>query len=283
MEQQVYLNGGMVPVSQARISLLDYGFLFGYSLFETMRSYSGRVFLLDRHLERLAGSAGALSLPLKPIEWKRAVTEVLRVNQLQDARVRLILSAGPGNLVPDLGTCAHPTLCALAVPYLPPPAEAYERGYSVMISTLRRNSQSLVPGFKTSNFLESLLAKQEARRAGADDALLLNDRGLVAEASSSNVFIVKGGKLLTPRLGSGLLPGVTRAAILGLAGKLAIPAAAVDLTLQDLMAADEVFLSNSMIEIMPVSRIDGQAVGNGRAGAFSLKLLSAYRAAAQGS
>ena len=283
MEQQVYLNGAIVSIGQARISLLDYGFLFGYSLFETMRSYSGKIFLLDRHLERLAGSAAALSLPVKPIEWRRAVTEVLRANQLQDARVRLVLSAGPGNLVPDLGSCTGSTLCALAVPYLPPSNEVYERGYSVVISSLRRNSQSLVPGFKTSNFLESLLAKQEARRAGAEDALLLNDRGLVAEASSSNVFIAKAGRLLTPRLGSGLLPGVTRAAILGLAGKLAIPAAAVDLALQDLKEADEVFLSNSMIEIMPVSRIDANVVGTGRAGPISLKLLSAYRAAAQGS
>jgi branched-chain amino acid aminotransferase len=283
MEQQVYLNGELAPISQARISLLDYGFLFGYALFETMRAYSGQIFRLERHLERLAASATALDLPVERERWRGGIRAVLQANGLKEARVRLVLSAGPGDLVPDPATCTHPTLCVLAVPYSPPAPDIYERGYSVITSSLRRNSYSPLPGFKTSNFLESLLTRREARRAGADDALLLNDRGLVAEASSSNVFIVRDGRLVTPRLGSGLLPGVTRGVILEIAAERGIPAAEVDLRPEDLSEAAEVFISNSMIEIMPVTKLDGRQIGSGRAGPLTLELLAAYRAAVQGS
>jgi branched-chain amino acid aminotransferase len=283
MEQQVYLNGELVPISQARISLLDYGFLFAYALFETMRAYSGEIFKLERHLERLAGSAAVLELPVERERWQEGIRAVLQANTLKEARVRLVLSAGPGDLVPDLATCTHPTLCVLAVPYKPPSADIYEHGYSVITSSLRRNSYSPLPGFKTSNFLESLLARREARRVGADDALLLNDRGLVAEASSSNVFVVRDGRLLTPRLGSGLLPGVTRGVILELAAERGIPAAEVDLRPEDLSEAAEIFISNSIIEIMPVTKLNGRQIGTGQAGPLSLELTDAYRRAVQGS
>jgi branched-chain amino acid aminotransferase len=282
MESIAYFNGELQPWSRTKISVLDYGFLFGYSLFETMRAYDGAVFSLDRHLDRLAKSAALLGLPVERNSWAKAVGSVIEANKLKEARVRLVLSAGPGSLTPDLQSCRQPTLLALAIPYTPPAPEIYSRGYRVIISSVHRNSQSPLPGLKSSNFLESLLARQEARKAGADDALLLNDKGFLAEASSSNVFTVKRGKLLTPGLGSGILPGITRSLILEMAATLKIVAQESDISPGELMAADEAFISNSMIEIMPVSEVNGKKIGAGQAGPITLKLRQAYRSSVPG-
>jgi branched-chain amino acid aminotransferase len=282
MESIAYVNGVLLPWSQAKISPLDYGFLFGYSLFETMRAYDGAVFSLDRHLDRLTKSAALLGLPVDRNSWEKAAGSVIEANNLKEARVRLVLSAGPGSLTPDLQSCKQPTLLALAIPYTPPAPEIYSRGYRVIISSIHRNSQSPLPGLKSSNFLESLLARQEAREAGADDALLLNDKGFLAEASSSNVFTAKKGKLTTPGLGSGILPGITRSLILEMAATLKIVAQESDISPGELMAADEAFISNSMIEIMPVSEVNGKKIGAGQAGPITLKLRQAYRSSVLG-
>jgi branched-chain amino acid aminotransferase len=281
MPAKVFFNGQIVPLEQAKISALDYGFLFGYSLFETMRAYAGKIFALERHLERLAHSAPFLGLPADKANWKTAVVAVLDANELKNARVRLVLSAGPGSLSPDLATCSQPTLLALAAPYVPPAPEVYRRGYRVIISSIRRNSQSPLPGIKSANFLESLLARQEARQAGNEDALLLNDKGYLAEASSSNVFVLREGKLLTPPLDSGILPGVTRELILELAPNLKLAATEGQISQGELLSAEEVFMTNSMIEIMPVSRVGSAVIGGGAAGPVSLSLLEAYRGLVQ--
>jgi branched-chain amino acid aminotransferase len=277
MESIVYLNGSFLPLKAAKISITDYAFLFGYSLFETMRAYRGKIFRLDDHLSRLEKSAAFLDITIKVSELKSAVLQVLQKNELQDARVRLVVSAGEGAVTPDARSCKSPTVLAVAVGYSPYRPEAYSRGFTAIISSIHRNSQSPLPGMKTSDLLESLLAKREARNAGVDDTIMLNDKGLVAEASSSNIFIVARGALKTPPLGEGLLPGITRQVIAELATGAGVEIRETDIRPEELLTADEAFISNSMIEIMPLTRIESRTIGAGDPGSVTRKLMSAYR------
>lgn len=277
MSDIVYLNGSLIPRSQARISPLDYGFLYGFGLFETMRAYEGRVFRLDRHLNRLARSAEVLGLPLPLTDLRSAVMATIQANQLGDARVRIAVSIGEGGMVPDPSTCDQPTVLILAGHYQPYPEQVYEKGFRAIVSSIRRNSQSPLSRLKSANYLESMLARQEARAAGVDEALCLNEKGLLAEASMSNVFLVTNGTLSTPGPGSGILPGITREAILELASSLAISTLEDDIRLEELSQAQEAFLSNSLIEVMPLTEIDGKAVGSGRPGPFTRRLAAAYK------
>ncbi|MBL7166064.1 MAG: aminotransferase class IV [Dehalococcoidales bacterium] len=276
MAELVYLNGFLVSRDDARIAVLDYGFLYGFGLFETMRAYGGHVFRLDRHLDRLLRSAERLGIVVKGEVLESAVTETIRANGLSDARTRLTVSIGEGGVVPDPTTCGEPTVLVVAGNYQPFSEEVYRKGFSAVISSIRRNSQSPLSGMKTLNFLESMLARQEARTAGGDEALLLNERGLLTEASMSNVFLVSNGSLRTPGLESGVLPGVTREAVLELAGGLGMDAVECDITMNDLTVADEAFLTNSVMEVMPLTEVDGRQVGDGRLGPVTLKLMAGY-------
>jgi branched-chain amino acid aminotransferase len=278
MESIVYLNGSFLPLKEAKISITDYAFLFGYSLFETMRAYRGKIFRLDDHLSRLEKSAAFLEISIKVSDLRPAVLQILQRNELQDARVRLVVSAGEGAVTPDTRSCKSPTVLVIAVGYSPYPPEAYSRGFTAIISSIHRNSQSPLPGMKTSDLLESLLAKREARNAGVDDTIMLNEKGLVAEASSSNIFIVSNGVLKTPRLGEGLLPGITRQVIAELAAGTGVRLLETAIRQEELMTADEAFISNSMIEIMPLTRIEGRIIGTGESGSVTRKLMSEYRA-----
>ncbi len=277
MDNIVFLNGSLIPLSKARVSIIDYGFLFGYGLFETMRAYKEKVFCLSQHLERLISSASTIGIPVNKEYLARAIYDTIRANHLTEARVRLVITTGEGTLTPDIGTCTTPTTIVIALSYHPYTRDIYNKGWRVIISKVRRNSKSPIPAMKSSNFLESMLVKQEARIAGMDDALMLNDRGYLAEASSSNVFIVTGGLLKTPRLGEGLLPGVTRKMVLDLAESLEIKSKEQDIATDELSDATEVFLTNSMIEIMPVVELAGKAVGDGKPGLITLKLMQAYK------
>ena len=277
MENIVYLNGSFLAVNEAKISITDYGFLFGYSLFETMRAYNGKIFRLDDHLERLKKSAEFLEIPINVTELKQAILDTLKKNEFQEARVRLVISSGEGAVTPDTRSCKNPTILIIAVGYSAYSQEVYARGFTAITSSIHRNSQSPLPNMKTSDLLESLLARREARVAGVDDSILLNDKGLVAEASSSNVFLVNKGILKTPQLGRGLLPGVTRKVIMELVRKTDIKFLEADIQPKELMTSDEDFLSNSMIEIMPLTTIDGKKVGSGKPGVVTQKLMAAYR------
>jgi branched-chain amino acid aminotransferase len=276
MNEIVYLNGSFLPLSEAKVSVMDYGFLFGYGLYETTRVYAGKFFRLDAHLKRLEKSALALSIPVNIPQIKEAILETVRRNRFESGRARLTVTAGQGSAAPDIKSCQSPTVLCSVVQYNPFPAEIYTKGFSATIFNLRRNSQSLLPGLKSSSFVESLLAKQKAREMGVDEALMLNDKGLLAEASSSNVFVVDRGVLKTPKTGSGLLPGVTRQVVLELAIHLGLPFQESDIIPSQLASAEEVFLTNSMIEIMPVTRIEGKAVGSRRPGAITMKLSAGY-------
>ena len=277
MSDIVYLNGSLIPRHQATISALDYGFLYGFGLFETMRAYGGQVFRLDSHLNRLARSAETLGLPTDIPTLKNGVEHTIEANKLSDVRIRITISIGEGGMVPDPSTCEKSTVLILAGHYRPLPKAVYEKGFRAVISSIRRNSQSPLSRLKSANYLESLLARQEARAAGVDEAICLNEKGLLAEASMSNIFIVTGGILRTPGEESGILPGITRGTVLELAPQLGIKTAKQDITLDELFQAEEAFLTNSMIEVMPLTEVDGKPVGAGKPGSVTEKLRATYK------
>jgi len=277
MSEIVYLNGCLIPRSQASISVLDYGFLYGYGLFETMRAYGGQVFRLDSHLSRLARSAEILGLPIGALELKGAVMDTIQANKLGDARIRITISMGEGGMVPDPSTCNKPTVLIIAGHYQPYPEQVYQKGFRAVVSSIRRNSQSPLSGLKSANYLENMLAKQEARAAGVDEALCLNEKGLLAEASMSNIFLVTDGILRTPGQESGILLGITRETILELASQLGINTIEQDIRLDELFRAQEAFLTNSLIEVMPLTEVDGKPIGSGRPGPVTQRLMADYR------
>jgi branched-chain amino acid aminotransferase group I len=277
MSEIIYLNGSLIPRDQARISPLDYGFLYGFGLFETMRAYNGRIFRIESHLERLEYAVGVLALQINVSDLKGAAQDTVAANQLQDARVRITVSAGEGEMVPDPATCIKPTVMIIAGPYKPYPEQVYNRGFTVSVSSIRRNSKSPVAMLKSMNYMESMLAKREAKSSGFDETILLNEKGLLAEASMSNIFIVSGGILRTPGQESGILPGITRSIVLTLASQCGIDAVEHDIESDVLFHADEVFLTNSLIEIMPVTGVQSKPVGNGEPGQVTRRLMEAYK------
>ena len=277
MSEIVYLNGSLIPRSQAKVSALDYGFLYGFGLFETMRAYEGQVFRLESHLSRLARSAELLRLPVSAPELKDAVRDTIKANRFSNARIRITISAGEGEMSPDPGTDRKPTVLVLAEHYQPYPKEVYQRGFQAVLSSIRRNSQSPLSRLKSANYLESLLARQQARERGVDEAICPNEKGLLAEASMSNIFLISNGILRTPGEESGILPGITRGVILDLALTLDIKALEEDIRPSELFQAQEVFLTNSLIEVMPLTEIEGRPIASGRPGTITRRLLAAYR------
>jgi branched-chain amino acid aminotransferase len=279
MEEIIYLNGDLIPCSQAKLSPFDHGFLYGYGLFETMRSYGGAIFRLDRHLARLHHAAETLGIASKltTLDLEKACHEVLRANNLAEARLRLTVSAGEGDITPNPATCGSITVFIVARRLVPLPPENYERGYAAVMSTWRRNSQSPLSRLKSTCYLENVLARQEAVTAGADEALLLSEGGFVAEGSTTNIFIAGGEMLVTPSTESGALHGITREAVLELAQSMGIMPLVKQVEPGELFKADEAFLTNSIIEIMPLTRLDDRPIGSGRPGPLTQRLMSAYK------
>lgn len=282
MEEIVYLNGSLVPGSQAKVSVFDYGFLYGHGLFETMRAYQGKIFLLERHVKRLLDSAEVIGLGagLASIDLSKACSETLKANNLKDARLRLTVSRGEAGPFPSADSA--PTVLVTATAYSGLPAQLYDNGFKAGISSLRRYSQSLLSRVKSTNYLLSVMAKMEAEAAGLDETLLLNEQGVIAEGSISNVFFGARSGLVTPPVESGLLPGITRAVVMELASTLKIGAKEVDIKLEELSRFDEAFLTNSVMEIMPLVEIRdsaGKAItfGSGRPGQITRGLMVAYR------
>lgn len=279
MAELVYLNGELVTSSQTKISPFDYGFLYGYGIFETMRSCNGAIFRLERHLDRLNKAAEVLGINsrLASCNLEKACYEVLQANNLADARIRLTVSAGEGDAVPNPATCKGITVFIVARKLIAPSPESYEKGFKAIISSWRRNSQSPLSRLKTACYLENILARQEARAAGADEAVILNERGLVAEGSSSNIFLVNKQVILTPSLNSGVLPGITREAVLELAQSLNIRAIETEIEPDKLQEAEEAFFTNSIIEIMPLTYIGNKPIGTGKQGAITRQVMEAYQ------
>lgn len=277
MEQTVYLNGKLLPLNRANISPLDYGFLYGYGLFETMRAYNGRVFRLNRHLKRLADSADKLGIPATKLDLKKAVTSVLETNNLSNARVRIAVSIGEGGMTPNMGQCRQPTVLVMAESYKPHPESVYNAGYRAIISSIDRYSRSPLAVIKSANYLENMLAKREAAAAGADEAIRINENSFITEASMSNVFLITGKILMTPAPESGLLPGITREAVMELASRMGIITIERQISVAELLQSKEAFLTNSLIEIMPLTEVDGKRIASGKPGPVTKKLRAKYK------
>ncbi len=279
MEEIVYLNGALLPLAQAKISPLDHGFLYGYGLFETMRAYNGTIFLLERHLGRLYQAVETLEMGqrIASHDLEKACYDVLNANKLADARIRLTISAGDGDMIPNPDTCKGITVFIMAQKLMPLPSEKYEHGFKAIMSFLRRNSQSPLSQLKTACYLENILARQEARVAGADEAVILNERELVAEGSSSNIFLVNKQVLFTPSLECGVLPGITREIVLELAQSLDIKAIEAEIEPEELLESEEALFTNSVIEIMPLTYVGDNPIGSGKPGVITRRLMAAYK------
>ncbi len=284
MEAIVYLNGRLVPASEARVSVYDHGFLYGYGLFETMRAYHGKIFLLERHIKRLRDAAEIIGLgkSLSGIDLANACIDMINANKLHDARLRLTVTNGEAEAFPWAGEAGAPTVVVTAKPYTPFPAGKYAQGFKIFVATVRRCRQSLAAGVKSTNYLISVLAKMEAAAHGLDEALLLNDDGFVAEGSTSNVFFVKSGRLVTPSPGSGILPGITRGVVMELADELDITVTEGTVGLAIIRQCDEAFLTASTLEIMPLVAVSDESgrmvtIGSGKPGSITRRLMAAYK------
>ena len=279
MEEVIYLNGRLIPRSKAKLTPFDHGFLYSYGLFETMRSYNGKIFRLDSHLDRLHKSAKILNLDSKLATFNlaRACYDILEANKLAEARIRLTVSAGEGDITPNPDTCQNITVFIAVRKLASTPPESYRLDFKAVLSPYRRNSQSLLSGMKSIAYLDNVLVRQEARIAGGDEAIMLNERGHVAEGTSSNIFLAKGKTLVTPCLESGILPGITREAVLELAQSLKIESIEREVELTELLEADEAFFSNSIIEIAPLTSLNNKPIGTGQRGALTHEITSAYR------
>jgi branched-chain amino acid aminotransferase len=280
----IYLNGQLVPRFEAKLSPFDHGFLYGYGLFETMRAYNGHIFRLDSHLTRLRCSAESIGLTHSILttdegkqSLKAACVATLAANKLKDARIRLTVSAGEGDMTPDPGTCPSPTILVTARNLEPLPPEKYETGFKAAVSSLRRNSQSPLSRLKSTCYMENILARTAARAAGCDEAIFLNEQGYLAEGSTTNVFLVSRGELITPCFESGVLPGITRDTVLEIARASHLKTTERWVQLNELVEAQEAFLTNSILELMPLVSVEGRIIGTGKPGKLTGDLLFAYR------
>jgi branched-chain amino acid aminotransferase len=274
------VNGNVVPAEQARVSVLDNGFTFGDAVYETLRTYAGRPFHLERHLERLRASAARLGFaaPFGDEVFARRLDELLARSGNEESYIRIILTRGEGDISYRFDRVKGPTLVMVVKPFEPPPERDYSEGIPVAIASVRRNHPlALDPAIKSNNLLNNILAVREGQARGAAETILLNDLGEVAEGASSNVFVVKDGRAATPPLTAGILSGITRRVVLDLCRELGVPAREETLRVADLFAADEVFITSTTKEAAPVRTIDGKPVASGRPGPVHRRILQAYR------
>ncbi|MGQ9545802.1 MAG: aminotransferase class IV [Dehalococcoidia bacterium] len=280
----VYLNGKLVPRSEAKLSALDHGFLYGYGLFETMRAYNGHIFRLDAHLTRLRCSAESIGLTHSILttnegkqSLKAACAATLQANELKDAGIRLTVTAGEGDMTPDPTGCRAPTVLITVQELNALQPEKYETGFKTVISSVRRNSQSPLSRLKSTCYVENIIARMAARAAGCDEAIFLNEQGYLAEGSMTNIFLVSNGELITPCFETGVLPGITKDAVLEIARNSNFKATERWVELNELLEAQEAFVTNSILELMPLVSVDGRPIGSGKPGKLSRELLLAYR------
>ena len=278
---KVYLNRKIVDEGEALIPAGDRGILFGDGIFETVRAYSGKPFRMDRHLERLHAGCRDLRLSGVPSdkELADAVGELYRLNVASgDAYVRITLTGGLFDGNRTLQRSNPPNVYIVVKPFEGYPQEWYEHGMRMIVSGVRTNEGSPLSRIKSNNYLDNLMAKQEAKDRGADDAVMLNSGGFLTEASSSNLFLVRRGKVATPGVECGLLPGVTREVVMELCEEHGLICETEFLTLDDLMNADEAFISVSTGEIVPVGEVEGSSIGFRCPGSITVRLAAAYRA-----
>jgi branched-chain amino acid aminotransferase len=276
----IYLNGKLVPEEEAKVSVFDHGLLYGDGVFEGIRVYDGNIFRLTEHIERMYESAKTIGMdvPMTFEEVEAATVQTVEANGMRDAYIRLVITRGRGDLGIDPSSCLEPTffiICATIQLY---PPEFYDTGIPLITASTRRiPMECLDPRIKSLNYLNNILAKIEARKAGVPEAVMLNLSGRVAECTADNIFIMRDGKLKTPRLTEGALPGVTRKATLELAKESGLRVKETVLGMHDLYNAEECFLTGTGAEIMPVVTIDGRQIGAGKPGPTTLDLSKRFR------
>jgi branched-chain amino acid aminotransferase len=279
MSLKVWIAGKLVNKEDAKISVYDHGLLYGDGVFEGMRSYSGKVFRLHEHLDRLWKSAKAiwLEIPMSMEAVGQAVYDTLQANGIKDGYIRLVVTRGAGSLGLDPNRTSDPQIIIITDHIALYPQEFYENGLDIITaSTVRNHPAALSPRIKSLNYLNNIMAKIEGMRAGCVEALMLNHKGEVAECTADNIFIVKQGQLLTPPLDAGILEGITRNAILEIARESGIPTFETALTRHDIFIADECFLTGSGAEVIPVVKLDCRLIGNGKPGPLTNQLKKKF-------
>jgi len=279
MSRQVYISGKLVPAEQAAVSVFDHGLLYGDGVFEGLRSYSGKVFRLAEHVERLYDSARAirLDIPLSRDAMAAAINQTVAANGIQDGYIRAVVTRGAGTLGLDPNRCSNPQVIIIADTITLYPKEFYDNGLELITSSVIRNHPAaLSPRIKSLNYLNNILAKIEGLKAGCVEALMLNHKGEVAECTGDNIFLVKHGRLSTPPLDAGILEGVTRNAVLEIAREAGMAVAEAPLTKHDVYIADECFLTGTAAEVVPVVKVDDRPIGSGKPGPVTRDLTARF-------
>lgn len=277
---KIYMNGKLVPKEEATVSVFDHGLLYGDGVFEGIRVYEGNIFKLREHVERLYESLKTIGMQISMTveEMEKAVVDTVVANDQRDAYIRLVVTRGVGDLGIDPDSCPEPTVFIICASIKLYPEEFYKNGISLITASTRRiPMQCLDPRIKSLNYLNNIMAKIEAKKAGVPEAIMLNTRGRVAECTADNIFIVKNGVLKSPYVTEGALPGITRASVMELAVEQGIEIKEAVMGMHDLYNADECFLTGTGAEIVPVIRIDGRRIADGRPGEMTHKLLGAFR------
>ena len=276
----IYLDGEFLPESEAKVSVFDHGLLYGDGIFEGIRFYNGRVFRLEDHLERLWDSARSicLEIPMSRREMTEALLETIRQNDLREGYIRLLVTRGVGNLGLNPTQCKRPSVIIIATTVTLYPEKAYRDGLTVVTCATRRtNPAALNPAVKSLNYLNNVMARIEAGIAGADEALMLNDEGYVAECTADNLFVIKRGEIFTPPISAGALRGITRAVVFEIAAELGVKISEVNVTRHDVFIADECFLTGTAAEVIPVIKADSRVIGTGKPGPISTRVIARFR------
>ena len=277
---KIYLNGKLVEKDKAVISIFDHGLLYGDGVFEGIRSYNSLVFKLEEHIYRLYRSAEAIELkmPMTKADMIKAVLETLKANGLKDAYIRLVVTRGPGDLGLDPRKCKFPTVFIITDKISLYPEEFYQNGLAIITAKTKRNlTTALNPKIKSLNYLNNILAKIDAIKAGVEEAIMLTYNDYVAECTGDNIFIISGGRLITPPADVGILEGITRDVVIGLAQKMEIGFEEKMIKIENVYTASEVFLTGTAAEIIPVTTIDNRRISGGKPGEVTKRLMKEFK------
>lgn len=279
-KQYIYINGEFFEKENAKISVFDRGLLYGDGIFEGIRLYNGVIFKCKEHMERLYNAAKAvkIEIPVSKEEMEEIVAQSCRKNQLQNGYIRLIVTRGIGDLGLDPDKCEKPEIICIAGDVRLYPEELYQNGMNAITSSQRRNKATIVdPQIKSLNYLNNMLAKIEANRAGAAEAIMLNEDGIVTECTGDNIFIIKKGVIYTPPIHVGILDGITRNTVIDICQEIGIPIYEKEFTLFNVYSADECFFTGSAAEIIAVTNVDDRIIGTGKEGEMTRKLREEFK------